>query len=574
MALAAKNLPIGIDDFKEVITKGYYYVDKSLLIKEVIDNVSKAALIPRPRRFGKTLNMSMLRYFFEKSDLSQAELFESLAIASHPLMMAHQGQYPVIFLTLKFADDMTWEESFNTLKHIIAGEYQRHHYLLNSDVLQGLQKEEFEAIIARTADSTAYKLSLKNLIVYLADYHKKAPVVLIDEYDVPMHGGLRYGYFSVATAFIRGFLGDALKSNSALGFAVVTGAMCVAKENVFTGMNNFEVFTFLDPFFSDKFGLLESEVAAMLVYYGLEANLAALQSWYNGYQSGDYTIYNPWSIINCVKHRGVLRPYWINTSSNDLIKNLLNESAVDVKGDLECLLQGQTITRGLREDIVYSELSTDSELLWTFFFFSGYLTFLNQRLEDDMLYADFKIPNKEVASFFRSTVLGWWLKHQSKSGDYHMLLESLTSGDIETFRRLFTNFVLTSFSYFDTSGKDPERFYHAFVLGLLVALSDRYEIKSNRESGYGRYDVMLLPHDLTKLGIVIEFKSIEADSRDTLEGAVEEAIKQIDTKRYIHELVSRGVAASLAVAIAFKGRAVGIGSKKFDDPMELHKNCL
>lgn len=560
MQQARKNLPIGVDDFKKLITEGYYYVDKSLFINEVIAEVAEAALIPRPRRFGKTLNMSMLRYFFEKSTTPHGHLFEGLAIASYPEAMSYQGQYPVIFLTFKFADAPTWENCFDKLKRIIGEEYLRHSYLLSSDIFRKVQREEFEAIIDRTASSTAYAVSLKNLIVYLADYHNKAPIVLIDEYDVPLHGGFRYEYFEDTANFIGELLGDALKGNSSLSFAVVTGAMRVAKENIFTGMNNFEVFGLLDSFFADKFGLLESEVAAMLSYYGLEADLTALQSWYNGYQSGEKTVYNPWSIINCVKHSGALKPYWVNTSSNDMIKKLLNESTVDIKGDLELLLRGETLAKPFREDIVYNDLFTDSEVVWTFFFSSGYLTFSNVHLEGDMLYIDLRIPNKEVASFFRSTVLGWWLTHQPKSGDYHAMLESLTSGDIETFKRVFQTFVLTSFSYFDVSGKEPERFYHAFVLGLLVALSDRYEIKSNRESGYGRYDVMLVPRDITALGIVIEFKSVEIG--DDLDAAVKAALRQIETKRYIQELVSHGVSVSLAVAIAFKGKEVRIGSNK------------
>lgn len=563
MQPALRRLPIGIDDFKEIITADHYYVDKSLFIKEVLENVIKGALIPRPRRFGKTLNMSMLRYFFEKSELSQAYLFEELKIASHTEVMKHQGQYPVIFLTLKFSDKLSWEESFSSLKRIVAAEYQRHRYLLASELLQGYQKDEFKAIIALKAETTAYEVSLKNLIFYLSDYHKKAPIVLIDEYDVPIHGGFLHGYYEKAAAFTRGFLGDAFKGNSALGFAVVTGAMRVTKESIFTGMNNFEVFTFLDPFFSETFGLLESEVAAMLSYYGMEADLAVLQAWYNGYQSGPCTVYNPWSILNFIKHHGTLRPYWINTSGNDIIKSLLEKGSADVKKDLERLLLRETIKKPLCEDIVFSALAINSEVLWTFLFSSGYLTFNKVQLEGLTTYVDFKIPNAEVAAFFERTILGWFPQGETAPGS-HEMLKSLISGDIATFTRIFKDCALTSFSYFDVTGKEPEKFYHAFVLGLLVTLSDRYEIKSNRESGYGRYDVMLLPRDTSALGIVIEFKSVDVDSGDSLEVAVAAALRQIEEKRYIQELLSRGIATSLAIAIAFKGKELRIAAKALE----------
>lgn len=451
-----KKLPVGIDNFEEVIAQNYYYVDKTLFVKDILDSGAKATLIPRPRRFGKTLNMSMLRCFFEKTIPSRASLFDGLAIAQDQESMAHQGQYPLIFLTFKFIDSLVWDKCFEKLKRIIADEYNRHRYLLDGPLLNDAQKEIFNQIIVHTASEVSYEVSLKNLIVYLADYHQKDPIVLIDEYDVPIHAGFRHNYFVQVVSFVRSFLGDGLKGNDKLKFAVVTGALRVAKESIFTGLNNLEVSTFLSDSYADKFGLLAEEVRALVTYYQLETDPCAIQAWYNGYTSGGYTVYNPWSIINLAKQKGALQPYWINTSSNDIIKTLIKDSADDVKEDIEKLLAHEAITKEIRENIVYGEIQNSSHILWSFLLFSGYLTFKNKRIVDGTMYADLIIPNSEVISFYKTTILAWF-EEQPGGREYSEMLKSLVAGDVTTFKKIFSVFVLTSFSYFDVSEAKPVR---------------------------------------------------------------------------------------------------------------------
>lgn len=555
-----KKLPIGIDNFEKVISQGYYYIDKTLFIKELIDSGAEATLIPRPRRFGKTLNLSMVRCFFEKMAVSRIDLFANLAIKNHDIAMKHQGQYPVIFLTFKFSNEPSWDGCLAMLKRILAEEYQRHSYLLDSDVLNDRERKEYLAIKDLKADDIAYKFSLKLLITYLSAYHNKNPIVLIDEYDVPIHGGYRHGYFDQVIAFMRSMLGLGLKNHDALHFAVLTGVLRVAKESIFTGLNNLEVCTFLDRPYSDKFGLLQSEVEQILSDYDIKTHIGEIQTWYNGYTSGDHKIYNPWSVINVVKQQGSVYPYWINTSSNDIIKSLIKNSDKEAKEDIEQLLSGQVLAKPISENIIYSDIQTNTEMLWSFLLFSGYLTFQNKRLVDTVLYADLLIPNHEVLAFYRTTILAWF-KEPGGGDDYRLMVKSLINGDIETFEALFSELVVRSFSYFDISDQQPERFYHAFVLGLLVSLSDSYEIKSNRESGYGRYDVMLIPRKRSALGIIIEFKKVNTEDKITLEAAALMALKQIENKRYLVEIQSCGVLTILAIGIAFRSKMVAMSSK-------------
>lgn len=555
-----KQLPIGIDDFEKIITQNYYYVDKSLFIKEILDSGATATLITRPRRFGKTLNMSMLECFFEKAEKSRRQLFDDLAIVQDKAVMMHQGQYPVISITLKFTDSLEWDECLDKVKRVVSEEYKSHAYLLNNSLLDTRQKKEFEAIINLEASKVAYEVSLKNLIKYLADYHKKNPIVLIDEYDVPIHAGFRNEYFVNVVSFMKSFLGDALKGTKELDFAVITGALRVAKESIFTGLNNLEVCTLLNDSYADKFGLLEKEVSAILTYYDLQINADEVRSWYNGFASGPVMVYNPWSIINLAKQKGALQPYWINTSSNDIIKSLITDSDDIVKDDIESLIARKTITKEIGENIVYADIKKNSNALWNFLFFSGYLTFKDKRMINKRPSVDFLIPNDEIGYFFESTILSW-IQDRAGEQEYNYMLKSLVTGDVVTFTKLFCTFVLTSFSYFDVSGKKPERFYHAFVLGMLVSLASRYDVRSNRESGYGRYDVMLIPHDKTKLGIVIEFKKVDTFENETIEQAAADALKQIEKLKYAQEILARGISSVLTIGIAFSGKDVLIQAK-------------
>ncbi len=553
-----RKLPIGIDDFEKIRTKNYHYVDKSLLIKELLDFGSEVTLITRPRRFGKTLNLSMLRHFFEKTPNSTAFLFDGLHIAKHPECMEHQGQYPVIFLTLKGIKGATWEASFDNIKWLIADAFWRHSYLLEGSTLADHQKEYFKSIVACTASEAAYTISLKNLTAYLARYHNKNPIVLLDEYDVPMQEGFKYTYYKEATLFMSSFIVNGLKGNEYLNFAVVTGCMRISKESIFTGFNNPDVYTILDDAYSDKFGLLEDEVKTLLdeceIKTCQQTCLDEIRAWYNGFSSGHHTIYNPWSIINFINKKCEFRPYWVNTSSNDIIQDLIKDSSEDVKEEIAQLLQGKTIVKQMNENIVFADLVEGEEpVLWNFLLFSGYLSFKNLRLEGTFRYADLFIPNKEITSIYESTILSWFSKKEIK---YNKMLQYLVDGDITQFTELFEISVITSFSYFDVGEQEPEKFYHAFVLGILATLARTHSVTSNRESGLGRYDVMIAPHDKTRPAIIIEFKKVNPDKHETLDTAAAGALQQIVDKRYAAELQQSGYTHIISLAIVFEGKKV------------------
>jgi hypothetical protein len=557
-----KRLPVGISDFQEVIEGDYYYVDKSLFIKELMDAGGKAILIPRPRRFGKTLNLSMLRYFFEKVDSSREGLFHDLAIWQQgETYTRHQGKYPVMFLTFKDVKCSKWADCEVELRRVIADEYRKHQYVL--DILDEDMQKEYRDIMRLAATDSAYRNSLKNLTVWLERYYGQRVVILIDEYDTPIQQGYLYDYYDDVIGFMRIFLSGALKDNSSLERGVLTGILRVAKESIFSGLNNLEVCSLLATGYSTHFGLLESEVETMLSYFEVGLDAEQVKAWYNGYVIGETTIYNPWSIINFTKSWETgFRPYWINTSSNDLIRQLLTQAGASTKRDMESLLQGECVRKEINDNISFREIERHPDVLWSFLLFSGYLKIVSKEM-DLRLYGDLMIPNREVAYLFEDIVLGWFRENMD-ADDTHLMLNALASGDVGTFAEIFQHYVQETFSVFDTGGREPEKVYHAFVLGLLVHLRDRYEVKSNRESGFGRYDVMLIPRNRdqkgisTDKGVIFEFKKIRRG--ETVEEAAASALQQIDEKRYEDELVQRGIQDIVKLGIAFDGKEVCIRS--------------
>lgn len=486
-----KRLPIGVSDFRRIIEDQFYYVDKSLLIKELLDCGSAALLIPRPRRFGKTLNLSMLRYYFEKTGEDTSALFRDLAIWKQgDSYTSQQGQFPVIFLTFKDVKCSNWENCFEHLKIALSAEYDRHLGLV--DGLSELDKKRFTALLDRSASVAEYANSLKQLSVWLEREHGKSVIILIDEYDTPVQQGCLHGYDNDVIGFMRIFLSGALKDNSSLEKAVLTGILRVAKESIFSGLNNLKVSTILAHDFSTHFGLFEHEVESMLAYYEVEPAFDQVKAWYNGYIFGETTIYNPWSILNYADEwRLGFRPYWINTSSNDLIRQLLTRAGGATKRDMETLLQGGSVRKEINDNISFREIERSSDALWSFLLFSGYLKIVSREM-DLRLYGQLTIPNREVVYLFEEIVIDWF-RENIDDDDAKLMLKALVTGDVETFGEMFQHFVLETFSVFDAGGKEPEKVYHAFVLGLLVHLRGRYELKSNRESGFGRYDVMLIP---------------------------------------------------------------------------------
>lgn len=549
-----KQIPIGISDFETIIEHNYYYVDKTLLVSNVLSARGQVTLIPRPRRFGKTLNMSMLQYFFENNSSSKAHLFNGLYVYQQPGCMAEQGQYPVIFLTFKDVKLDNWHGCYNLLTALIANEYRRHSYLENSSKLLPTEKKEFVALLEKSAGQELYQNALKQLTLFLFKHHGKKPIILIDEYDTPIHAGFTYNYYRQIIDFMRIFLGGGLKDNN-LEFAVVTGILRVAKESIFSGINNLSVCSLLDECNADMFGFTESELTELINHFGLSHTKTLVQEWYNGYSCGSTTLYNPWSINNYIKTNGRLENYWVNTSSNDIIKDLLVSADESVKEDLEELIAGKAITKYIKSNIVFQELEDQTDIIWSFLMFSGYLTYHNLIFGGDNPVADICIPNKEVSLLYKNVIRLWFERGTYKKKYPHML-QCLVNGNIDDFTELFYEFVANTLSQFDVNGNEPERFYHAFVLGMMIGIEKEYEIKSNRESGLGRYDVMLIPFDTEKKGVVIEFKKVSSYAKETLETAVEKALNQIKTKNYAQELHARGIKNIIELGIAFEGKKV------------------
>lgn len=544
-----KYVPIGIDDFQDLIEGDYYFVDKSLLIKELLDSKAKVTLLPRPRRFGKTLNLSMLQYFFEKTEKSNRHLFTGLNIEQCDDCLAQQGKYPVIWLTLKDVKTDTWAPCYEKIRTIIGAEFSRHLGMIKP-VLSNVEMVRVDALIAGTASQATYENALLDLSVYLERAYQSRVVILLDEYDAPIHAGYLKGYYNEVINFMRGFLGAGLKGNKPLNFSVLTGILRVAKESIFSGINNLEVCTMLCENYDDKFGFLETEVVAMLTHFGLENQLDEVRSWYNGYQSGTCKVYNPWSIINLAKIGGIIQAYWVNTSDNALIKDLLRKCTPEMKEDLEIIAKGGRVTKPIQENIVMPDIDKNDDVLWSFLLFCGYLTFENYRREERSWLAELHVPNEEVVAVYETSFKNWFLD-STGIRDYTNMLEYLTDGQAMPFKKSFERFCRETLSYFDVKGDEPERFYHALVLGMLASLSKTHEVRSNRESGYGRYDVMLIPKDRAKTGVIIEFKSID---EGTLETAVQNALKQIDEQGYETELRALGITNILKVGIAFKGK--------------------
>lgn len=552
-----KVLPLGIDDFKELREQNCYFIDKSLLIKDIIDYSLKVYLLLRPRRFGKTLHLSMLKYFFDTTEDNQ-KLFEDLAITkAGEKYNDFQGQYPVIFLTLKNTKASTWEKAYEQLKETIISIYEQHNYLLKSAKLNLRQKKSFENILNETASETKYQSSLKFLSECLHDHYDKQVYIFIDEYDTPIHEAYHYNYADKTIEFLRDFLGKALKGNITLKQAVITGILRIAKESLFSGINNLKTYTILDSRFNQYFGWTEQEVQKTLADYNLEHAHVNTKHWYDGYTAGDEQhIYNPWSILSFVFDEGKsLEPYWVNTGNPTLLKTILAKSDDNTKKDLEKLLNHETIEHTIDKNLTLQDFER-GDSLWTLLLFSGYLTALpTPALVKDTF--PLKIPNTEVHIAFAKMIKNWF-SESTKQSFLTSILNELTTGNINAFRQMLTDYIEQALSYFDVKGNEPERFYHALVLGMLVELKDTYTILSNRESGYGRYDVMLIPHDKNKLGLIIEFKKVSPTRNDSLNSAIKEALSQIKAKNYTQTLKSAGVKQVLAIAIAFAGKTVSI----------------
>ena len=538
-----KALPIGVENFEDILKTGYYYVDKTLLIKELLDLKGKVNLFTRPRRFGKTLNLSMLRYFFEdtgdaEKNAQNKELFQNLKITkAGEAYTNHMGNYPVINLTLKSAKQPVFDSAYVKLKREIAEEFKRHRYVLASDRIDENDKQKFQEIANGEANYDDYSGSLKFLSNCLYQVTKKNTVILIDEYDVPLENAYFQGFYTEMVNFIRSLFESALKTNDKLQFAVITGCLRISKESIFTGLNHLNIISILDKKYSEHFGFTEAEVLQIMTYYGTESRFPVMKEWYDGYTFGETEVYNPWSVvkflydlysdINAFPH-----PYWINTSSNDIVKDLIAGADRETKGQIETLLSGETLEIQVHEEVTYEDMRSKGENLWNFLYFTGYLTKETEYFRDKYIFLKVRIPNTEVMTIYENTILNW-IKERIEKEDFRDLYHAMEEGNAEKMRDILTGQLFSTISFYDSA----ENFYHGFLAGIL-SRSENYLVKSNRESGSGRSDIMVKSPSLRGRAFILEIKI--SKNIDELESDAERALRQIYDKKYMDELRTEG----------------------------------
>ena len=559
-----KKLPIGISNFKEIIEDEYYYFDKTEFIENLFEEVSKIKLFTRPRRFGKTLNMSMIKYFFDIENKNEnKKLFENLKISENEYFKK-QGTAPVISISFRNYDESSWENGFEMIKNTISDLYDEFEFVKEN--LSARKKEKYDSILFNRATEATWKLSLLDLTKYLYEYYGKKVVVLIDEYDQPIIDSYVKGYYQEAISFFKTFYGVVLKDNNYLEMGIMTGILRVTKENIFSGLNNLRVHTILDNRFTEYFGITESEVEKALKDFNLEFELQDVQKWYNGYLFGDIKVYNPWSIINFLNDEK-LKPYWVNTSGNELIKLYLKKLKNEIFDDFSKLLNKKSILRRIDENMTFANLEANyEENIWNLFFHSGYLT-LAEEVQDDEEQVYLKIPNEEILKMFSKMFIEVYFENYNS---FYNMVYFLKNGDIETFKKELRKILLENVGIFDVSGVYKEQFYHGLMLGIILTLKNEYEITSNNFAGKGRYDLLLKPKNLEKRkeGIILELKVvnvIENLSEDKifekLENECDIALQQIEEKEYASVLKNSGVENVLKIGIAFFGKEVAV---KFD----------
>lgn len=547
-----RKIGIGVSDFKDIIEQEYFYVDKTKFIEEISENGAIVQLITRPRRFGKTLNMSMLRYFYDISGKdTNRKLFKNLYI-ENSATIEEQGKYPVIFISFKDIKALTIEEMYSQVRTLISEIYDNYKFLREN--LDERDRVIFDKIWTEDKSGNYFN-SLKQLAKYLKEYYNQDVILLIDEYDTPMVSAYENGYYDEIKSFFTGLFGSALKENPALKKAVLTGIMRISKENIFSGLNNIRVNTILESDFSQYFGLTEKEVENSLVEYGLEARLDEVQKWYNGYIFGGVRVYNPFSITNFLDRKKIM-PYWVNTSSNSLINKVLKEANSSIFEELSRLFQRETISKTIDIYSNFNELNSP-EQIWYLLTNSGYLTPVE---EIDFGKYSIRIPNEEVHYFFERDFISHFL---GSIDNFDKTLEYLLSGDLEDFSYELESIMESNVSCFDFTSKSKESHYHVFILGMLLGLRRKYYIHSNREGGRGRYDLVVEPMDKSKNGLVIEFKV--ARSKEELLSSSEEALMQIEEKNYTRELKLRGIKRVVLVGISFYQREFEVVGKVIED---------
>ena len=543
-----KRLAIGLSDFKHLIEEDFYYFDKTKFIEEVIKDGSQVKLFARPRRFGKTLNMSMLKYFFDiKNREENKKIFKDLYIEKTEAFK-EQGQYPVIFLSLKDLKALTWEQMEKAIKSAISRLFSEYKYLLND--LDKFDTLAFENILLKNTELEDLKEALKFLTKILYEKYNKKVVVLIDEYDSPLVSAYINGYYEKAKDFFKTFYSTVLKDNSYLQMGVLTGIIRVIKAGIFSDLNNLSTYTILSDVYTDSYGLTEEEVEKSLKYYGIEQEISNVKDWYDGYKFGDSEVYNPWSILNFLKFKE-LRAYWVDTSGNDLIKDVLKKITKNTIEALERLFNGEGLKQNISGTSDLSKLLSEEEL-WELMLFSGYLT-VEEKIDQDNYVL--RLPNKEVRTLYRKT---FFEKYFGRGSKLLYLMEALTENRIDEYEERLQEILLTSVSYNDTK-KGNEAFYHGLIMGMGLYLEGEYITKSNIESGLGRYDFVIEPKNKTKRAYIMEFKA--TDSVENLEEVSKEALRQIEDKKYDVSLKQNGVKDITYLGIAFCGKQIKISYK-------------
>ena len=552
-----RPLPIGITDFAEMIEKKFYYVDKTPMIKELLDNQAKVTLFTRPRRFGKTLNMSMLKYYFEDDRDWQGNrrdwsgLFDGLGIMeAGESYLAHRGQYPVIYLTFKDSKRESFVRSYAEMERVIAEEFARHRFILESPEMEEY-KEKYLEMMRREGSQNDYETSILFLSKCLEGYYRKKVVVLIDEYDVPLENAFTCGFYNEMVNFIRALFESGLKDNASLGFSAIMGCLRVSKESIFTGLNNLNIVSIRNEKYGEYFGFRVDEVKQMCHYYDMDQEYETVKDWYNGYTFGQTDIYNPWSVIQYlsdarVNHNWLPMSYWANTSSNSIVKTLIDRAEDEEKEKIEALLAGGTIVVQIHEDITYNEIYDEGDNLWNFMFFTGYFRKVREWIEEEIIYAELTIPNKEVRYIFGQKVQKWF-REKLKGRDMQPLYNAVLAKDCAVMEEEINDIFEETISYMDQN----EYYYHGMVAGLLTGIKG-YMIRSNRESGKGRSDLLVKPVRRSREAFVIEFKVTK--DFDELDGKADEALRQIADRKYEMDLRNDGYKRISYYGIAFCGK--------------------
>lgn len=559
-----KPLPIGISDYVRAQSE-YYYVDKTLMIKDFLDRKPLVSLFTRPRRFGKTLNMDMLRVFFEISKENTGKYFEDKAIwKCGEEYRSHQGKYPVIFLTFKDVKFDTWEATIDKIKGLLQEEYGRHQELLSGDKLSAYEKEYFGKILDSSANEVELTSALERLSKMLTSHYGKAPIIIIDEYDTPIQEGYAKDFYEEIIGFMRNFFSGAFKDNKNLSYGFLTGILRIAQESIFSGLNNLTVNSVMDEEYDRYFGFTEDEVEQMLDYYGVSEKEAELKEWYDGYLFGKEEIYNPWSVINYISKGCIPQAYWVNTGKNEVLEDVLKVATDDITERLYSLLQGERVIARIDQNVVYRSLTEEPANIYSLLLVAGYLKTPTKELQGDGSYlCEVSIPNREIAAVYKNEILSHLLQIGAISRTTaNKIAESLYANDDRKLQGAIAEYMDKAISFYDAG---TESFYHGLMLGLIALMDNRYKIKSNRESGDGRYDISMFPKEERNPGIIMELKWKKALSTEELDRLAEDAFAQIEDMRYDSEMKEEGIKEILKFGIAFTGKKVCIKTGKERD---------